>query len=317
MVKTPIQSEEEKWRHVYRILFPGDTDIPTPCTCRNAHEPFDLANVFLDFQSPEAGELLQFIEYSQRELPSLISTHIDTATSQWNQPLEEVFKKLIQDTVHACVAKLFSSFQQSRVRASSTSRTRGEPSADASATPPPSAREPTTTSSTTNAVAGSLDPKILSAAVGSKLAPNLRETQSLRPSSRLHRGRPPDSEDNSSRADSLSTLSSTGGQNSGSSGHGDEMCESGGNDTQQDLVAVGTAQIQVPGLEPMEFGYDDDGFLYEIEGSHTMPCLSVIPDVALEVPARNYSNELDMDLSLLFPGFYSQDVHPWSHSSIE
>lgn len=97
------QTEEEKWKGVYRILFPddGEEDIPTPyieyqpCTGQDA----DKSSIF------------RFQEFSRLELPRLVRRTLEAVIEQEAQPLEDKMKEKLVDIVQECQTQLLTMFR--------------------------------------------------------------------------------------------------------------------------------------------------------------------------------------------------------------
>ena len=97
------QTEEEKWKCVYRILFPddGEADIPTPYI---EYQP-------CTGQSAESSSVAHFQEFSRLELPRLVRRTLEAVVEQEAQPLEDKMKERLVDIVKECQSQLLSMFQ--------------------------------------------------------------------------------------------------------------------------------------------------------------------------------------------------------------
>jgi len=97
------QTEEEKWKSVYRILFPddGEADIPTPYI---EYQP-------CTGQSAEPSSVARFQEFSRLELPRLVRRTLEAVVEQEAQPLEDKMKERLVDIVKECQNQLLSMFQ--------------------------------------------------------------------------------------------------------------------------------------------------------------------------------------------------------------
>jgi hypothetical protein len=97
------QTEEEKWKGVYHILFPddGEADIPTPYI---EYQP-------CTGQTAEPSNIVQFQEFSRLELPRLVRRTLEVIVEQESQPLEEKMKERLVDVVKECQNHLVSMFQ--------------------------------------------------------------------------------------------------------------------------------------------------------------------------------------------------------------
>jgi hypothetical protein len=97
------QTEEEKWKSVYRILFPddGEADIPTPYI---EYQP-------CTGQTAEPSNVVRFQEFSRLELPRLVRRTLEAVVEQEAQPLEGKLKERLVDIVKECQNQLLSMFQ--------------------------------------------------------------------------------------------------------------------------------------------------------------------------------------------------------------
>jgi hypothetical protein len=97
------QTEEEKWKGVYRILFPddGEADIPIPYI---EYQP-------CTGQTAEPSNIASFQEFSRLELPRLVRRTLEVIIEQEAQPLEEKMKERLVDVVKECQNHLVSMFQ--------------------------------------------------------------------------------------------------------------------------------------------------------------------------------------------------------------
>lgn len=113
----PNQPEEERWKDVYRILFPYE-DVPTACKFR-FHIRFivlpRIANHVIDFEpvleeTVNVHDLDNFEEYIRREMPirfrSLLERHFDTI-----QPGSDIWKDELVSAVEHCHASILSDYR--------------------------------------------------------------------------------------------------------------------------------------------------------------------------------------------------------------
>lgn len=98
-----FQSEEDKWKGVYRILFPDDDDanMPSPYI---EYQP-------CTGQTTEATSVARFQEFSRLELPRMVRRTLEAVVEQEAQPLEDKLKEQLVDIVKQCQAQLESMFQ--------------------------------------------------------------------------------------------------------------------------------------------------------------------------------------------------------------
>jgi hypothetical protein len=98
------QSEEDKWKGVYRILFPDDDEdrMPSP---------------YIEYQAQGIPNLTsnvtRFQEFSRLELPRLVRQTLEVVVEQEAQPLEEKLKDRLVNIVKECQTQLFSMFDGS------------------------------------------------------------------------------------------------------------------------------------------------------------------------------------------------------------
>ncbi|PSN74263.1 hypothetical protein BS50DRAFT_11989 [Corynespora cassiicola Philippines] len=97
-----FQSEEEKWKIVYRILFPDDNETDMPCP-------------YIEYQpsntSVETSNIARFQEFSRLELPRLVRRTLEVAIEREAQPLEDKLKDRFVDIVRECQSQLITMFQ--------------------------------------------------------------------------------------------------------------------------------------------------------------------------------------------------------------
>jgi hypothetical protein len=136
------QSEEDRWRELYLILFP-ETIVPSPCRFSffslllptSKHLFFHLegrlhGNFFtprtwfddkpVDFepiqeepviQSPGSEELTHYEEYARRELPRLVRSALDAIINDQTQPLEETLRAQLATIIRDCQDRVFSTYR--------------------------------------------------------------------------------------------------------------------------------------------------------------------------------------------------------------
>lgn len=97
-------SEEDKWKAVYRILFPDDNDIEMPT-------PYIEYQACNSSQSGQSSNIAHFQEFSRLELPRLVRRTLEVVVEQEAQPLEEKLKERLVDIVKECQTQLISMFQ--------------------------------------------------------------------------------------------------------------------------------------------------------------------------------------------------------------
>ncbi|KAF1844455.1 uncharacterized protein K460DRAFT_397545 [Cucurbitaria berberidis CBS 394.84] len=97
------QSEEDKWKGVYRILFPDDIEA-------------DIPSAYIEYQpctrqTPEPSDITQFQEFTRLELPRLVRRTLEIVVEQEAQPLEDKLKERLVDIVKECQSQLVNMFQ--------------------------------------------------------------------------------------------------------------------------------------------------------------------------------------------------------------
>ncbi|KAL1800083.1 hypothetical protein ACET3X_000425 [Alternaria dauci] len=97
------QNEVEKWKAVYRILFPDDdaADMPSP---------------YIEYQrntasAAEPPSSTRFQEFSRLELPRLVRRTLESIVEHEAQPLEDRLKERLVDIVRQCQTQLETMFQ--------------------------------------------------------------------------------------------------------------------------------------------------------------------------------------------------------------
>lgn len=103
------QSEEAKWRSVYRILFPQEDEATYPSPYCDTEPAYEETS-----RSPGSQDLSEFEAFSRTELPRLVRRELENAIEAASQPIEETLKSQLIDIVRNCQAQLFPSYQQRR-----------------------------------------------------------------------------------------------------------------------------------------------------------------------------------------------------------
>ncbi|OCK96479.1 uncharacterized protein K441DRAFT_455207, partial [Cenococcum geophilum 1.58] len=93
------QTEEDKWKEVYRILFPDYnlSTIPSPCKHISSHY---YTNVY------------RMPNFLSRELPCRVREMLEVAMNDELQPIEDKLKSQLVDMVRTCQEDLFRAYQQ-------------------------------------------------------------------------------------------------------------------------------------------------------------------------------------------------------------
>jgi hypothetical protein len=114
------QSEENKWKGVYRILFPDDNEDGMPAPCRFFEPPNAKIGCLripdIEYQSctgdaAEQPNIARFQEFSRLELPRLVRRTLETVVERETQPLEHKLKERLVDIVKQCQTQLETMFQ--------------------------------------------------------------------------------------------------------------------------------------------------------------------------------------------------------------
>lgn len=124
-------SEIEKWKAVYRILFPDDHDADMPSPCKLHHSSSLDAQMLIDedieykrntASAAESSSSTRFQEFSRLELPRLVRRTLESIIEHEAQPLEDRLKERLVDIVRQCQMQLETMFQT----AAGSSNTRAE-----------------------------------------------------------------------------------------------------------------------------------------------------------------------------------------------
>ncbi|RYO42753.1 hypothetical protein AA0111_g398 [Alternaria arborescens] len=96
-------SEIEKWKAVYRILFPDDNDA-------------DMPSPYIEYKrntanAAESSNSARFQEFSRLELPRLVRRTLESIVEHEAQPLEDRLKERLVDIVRQCQMQLETMFQ--------------------------------------------------------------------------------------------------------------------------------------------------------------------------------------------------------------
>lgn len=102
-------TEEEKWKAVWQILFPNETEDDIPSPYCGSSSPITL-------NSPDSRELAHFEHFSRRELPKLVRRSLEIAVAEDVQlrMLEDRLKNQLVDIIRNCQTQVFNLYQESR-----------------------------------------------------------------------------------------------------------------------------------------------------------------------------------------------------------
>lgn len=113
---------EQKWRAVYKILFPGDPEAAYPNPCKNypilIHKNHQLTVEDCEYEqgdapsTPNSEELAQFDAYSQQVLPGLVRERLETAVNRDNGVLQENLMSNLVDVIRDCQRVISATFRQ-------------------------------------------------------------------------------------------------------------------------------------------------------------------------------------------------------------
>ncbi|KAF4627619.1 hypothetical protein G7Y89_g10534 [Cudoniella acicularis] len=101
----PGQTEKERWQEMYGILFPMEA-VPNPY--------FEIAQDEI-IRSPESQELVNYEEYSRRELPRFFRNALHEVIANEAQPIEERLKSRLISMIQDCQDKVFSTYKDQKV----------------------------------------------------------------------------------------------------------------------------------------------------------------------------------------------------------
>ncbi|KAK4445174.1 hypothetical protein QBC34DRAFT_166066 [Podospora aff. communis PSN243] len=112
-----LESEEEKWKEMYRILFPDDPEdaIPTPY-----YDDGDSS-----WESRRDDEFNRYESYLRRELPRAVRTRLEEAVASFSDPFVRQLRSQLVDIVRDTQAQLFRDYRQTMQARSSTTNDTG------------------------------------------------------------------------------------------------------------------------------------------------------------------------------------------------
>ncbi|OCL01890.1 hypothetical protein AOQ84DRAFT_425204 [Glonium stellatum] len=104
----PNQSEEDKWKGVYRILFPGSitSQMLSP------YWEYSCDRGELDNKPSSSADVAKYDEFLKRELSRRVRIKLEYAVNENSEPIEDKFKSQIVEIVHISHKELFHEFQQ-------------------------------------------------------------------------------------------------------------------------------------------------------------------------------------------------------------
>ncbi|KAE9363847.1 hypothetical protein N431DRAFT_356502 [Stipitochalara longipes BDJ] len=101
--KKPNQTEAERWKDIYRLLFPNDI-IPDP------HFEAVQEDIVL---SPDSRALENYEDYCRQELPRVFRSELEAIIQAESEPIEERIRNRITNLIRDCQDQVFSSYRSS------------------------------------------------------------------------------------------------------------------------------------------------------------------------------------------------------------
>ncbi|ORY10733.1 hypothetical protein BCR34DRAFT_485248 [Clohesyomyces aquaticus] len=105
----PEPSEEDKWKEMYRVLFPDDDEALMPSPYMN----YNWERVY-QRRKPASDELARYEQFLRRELPPAVRRELESAVERQFSPLEESLKSQLIEIVRDLQLRLFESYTQAR-----------------------------------------------------------------------------------------------------------------------------------------------------------------------------------------------------------
>ncbi|RDL29978.1 uncharacterized protein BP5553_10605 [Venustampulla echinocandica] len=100
----PNQTDEERWKDIYKLLFPNAT-VPSPYFEIVQDEPPS---------SPDSRELANYEGYLRRELPRLVRSNIEEVVRRETQPLEAVLVGSLVGIIQDCQDRVFRAYRETQ-----------------------------------------------------------------------------------------------------------------------------------------------------------------------------------------------------------
>ncbi|OJD29720.1 ribosome biogenesis protein nsa2 [Diplodia corticola] len=104
--KEGVNTEEDKWRDVYFILFPNDREAPSPYCVNSQVETAQLTGF-----SPASIAFQNFERYSRREFPRLVRTELEEAARREELHMQERLRIVMVDAARRAAETLWDSFR--------------------------------------------------------------------------------------------------------------------------------------------------------------------------------------------------------------
>jgi hypothetical protein len=109
--KTRDQTDEDRWRDIYKLLFPTD-QVPSPY-----FTPVDDQGSL----SPDSRDLLEYESFLRREMPRLVRSTLEQEANSQIQPIEQALIESLPQIIQECQESAFRAYRRSRT-GRSTSR---------------------------------------------------------------------------------------------------------------------------------------------------------------------------------------------------
>lgn len=97
------QTESERWREIYKLLFPQDL-VPDPY--------FEAVQENLS-QSPDSRELENYEVFCRQELPRSVRHALEELIRSRSSPIEEILRNQLVSIIRDCQDRVFSSYRES------------------------------------------------------------------------------------------------------------------------------------------------------------------------------------------------------------
>lgn len=100
----PGQTDEERWKDIYKLLFPNEA-VPSPYfEAVQADRP----------ASPDSRDLADYEDYIRRELPRLVRSNIEEVVRRETQPLEAALIGSLVGIIQDCQDRVFRAYRETQ-----------------------------------------------------------------------------------------------------------------------------------------------------------------------------------------------------------
>lgn len=106
----PELSEEDKWKEMYRILFPDDDESSIPYPYLDC----DWEKIYQKGRVSGSNEVARYEQFLRRELPAAVRRELEVAAEAELTPMEERLKSRLIDIVRDVQLQLFQAYAHSR-----------------------------------------------------------------------------------------------------------------------------------------------------------------------------------------------------------